>query len=198
MTGEPSVRCLWLAGRRRNQDPIIAALEERLALWSQIPVVHQEDLQVLRYSPGEKFDPHYDMFGRVMTVIMYLMGACCMRHMPAWCGVVSCGAHAARGAAARGVMLHRRPQWRRIQRLACPCLALPCMVPCIHVRMVRCGLPALHCNQRGVQPPPPPATSTSLSSSPPPPPTPPLHATPPRVLACVAPQTRSPAAKPSS
>jgi len=34
--------------RRRNSDPIIAAIEKRVALWTQLPVSHQEDMQVGR------------------------------------------------------------------------------------------------------------------------------------------------------
>ena len=35
---------------RRNQDPIIMAIENRVALWTHLPVVYQEDMQV-----GEAF-----------------------------------------------------------------------------------------------------------------------------------------------
>eukprot|EP00798_Chlamydomonas_sp_ICE-L_P026245 gene26245-17344_t len=35
----------------RNQDPVMAAMENRLAVWSQLPPSHQEDTQVLRYGP---------------------------------------------------------------------------------------------------------------------------------------------------
>eukprot|EP00983_Pelagomonas_calceolata_P049628 1141602-Pelagomonas_calceolata.AAC.2 len=31
---------------RRNTDPIISAIEKRVALWTQLPVSHQEDMQV--------------------------------------------------------------------------------------------------------------------------------------------------------
>lgn len=31
---------------RRLQDPVIAAVEARVAAWTHLPVVHQEDLQV--------------------------------------------------------------------------------------------------------------------------------------------------------
>ena len=34
------------AAHRRNQDAVITAIEERLAVWSQLPPSHQEDMQV--------------------------------------------------------------------------------------------------------------------------------------------------------
>ncbi|KAG2444390.1 hypothetical protein HXX76_001143 [Chlamydomonas incerta] len=58
---------------KRNQDPVIAAVEKRLALWSALPVSHQEDMQVLRYGPTNKYGPHIDGLGRVATVLMYLV-----------------------------------------------------------------------------------------------------------------------------
>ena len=41
---------LW--SPRRNHDPVIAKIEQRLSMWSQLPPSHQEDMQVLRY--GER------------------------------------------------------------------------------------------------------------------------------------------------
>ncbi|KXZ48812.1 hypothetical protein GPECTOR_25g397 [Gonium pectorale] len=58
---------------RRNQDPVIAAIEERLALWSHLPASHQEDMQVLRYGVTNKYGPHIDGLERVATVLMYLV-----------------------------------------------------------------------------------------------------------------------------
>lgn len=58
---------------RRNQDPIITAIEERLALWSHLPASHQEDMQVLRYGPTNKYGAHIDGLERVATVLMYLV-----------------------------------------------------------------------------------------------------------------------------
>lgn len=58
---------------RRNQDPVIKAIEQRLAIWSQLPASHQEDMQVLRYGPTNKYGPHIDGLERVATVLMYLV-----------------------------------------------------------------------------------------------------------------------------
>jgi len=57
----------------RNQDSVISAVEERLAVWSQLPPSHQEDMQVLRYGPTNKYGPHMDGLGRVMSVLIYLI-----------------------------------------------------------------------------------------------------------------------------
>jgi len=59
----------------RYQDAVVAALEERVAAWTGIPVSHQEDLQVLRYAPGQQYRPHMDSNGRICTVLVYLVGA---------------------------------------------------------------------------------------------------------------------------
>ncbi|EFJ42276.1 hypothetical protein VOLCADRAFT_67269 [Volvox carteri f. nagariensis] len=59
---------------RRAQDPVIMAIEERLALWSHMPPSHQEDMQVLRYGRTNKYGPHIDGLERVATVLMYLVG----------------------------------------------------------------------------------------------------------------------------
>lgn len=37
-----------LVSCRRNQDGVIKAIEERLAVWTGLPPSHQEDMQVLR------------------------------------------------------------------------------------------------------------------------------------------------------
>ncbi|KAG2500412.1 hypothetical protein HYH03_001982 [Edaphochlamys debaryana] len=58
---------------RRRFDPVVAAVEERVALWSHLPVAHQEALQVLRYGVNDKYSPHFDAAGRVATVLMYLV-----------------------------------------------------------------------------------------------------------------------------
>eukprot|EP00798_Chlamydomonas_sp_ICE-L_P021598 gene21598-28597_t len=58
---------------RRNQDSVISAIEQRLAVWSQLPPENQEDMQVLRYGPTNKYGPHLDGLGRVMSVLIYLV-----------------------------------------------------------------------------------------------------------------------------
>lgn len=39
---------------------MIAAIEQRIADWTQLPPSHQEPMQVLRYNDGQKYDEHYD------------------------------------------------------------------------------------------------------------------------------------------
>ncbi|KAL0348736.1 UNVERIFIED_CONTAM: putative prolyl 4-hydroxylase 4 [Sesamum angustifolium] len=66
----------------KAKDPIVAGIEEKIATWTFLPQENGEDIQVLRYEPGQKYDPHYDYFAdkvniargghRVATVLMYL------------------------------------------------------------------------------------------------------------------------------
>jgi prolyl 4-hydroxylase len=71
----------------RAENPLIAAIEARIAKLLQWPVEHGENLQILRYPPGAQYLPHYDYFDpaqpgtvallkrggqRVATLIMYL------------------------------------------------------------------------------------------------------------------------------
>ncbi|XP_059433700.1 probable prolyl 4-hydroxylase 4 [Corylus avellana] len=67
---------------RKAKDPIIAGIEDKLSTWTFLPKENGEDIQVLRYEPGQKYDPHYDYFAdkiniargghRTATVLMYL------------------------------------------------------------------------------------------------------------------------------
>jgi len=71
----------------RAENPLIAAIEARIANLLQWPATHGENLQILRYPPGAQYLPHYDYFEptaagtaellkrggqRVATLIMYL------------------------------------------------------------------------------------------------------------------------------
>lgn len=71
----------------RGENPIVARLEQRLATLLQWPLEFGEGLQILRYSPGAQYRPHYDYFDpgepgtptilrrggqRVATLVMYL------------------------------------------------------------------------------------------------------------------------------
>lgn len=71
----------------RGETPVIATLEARIAALLRWPVAWGEGLQVLRYSPGAQYRPHYDYFDpkepgtptilrrggqRVGTLVMYL------------------------------------------------------------------------------------------------------------------------------
>jgi prolyl 4-hydroxylase len=48
------------------EDEVVARIEQRVAEWSQTPVTHQEQLQVLRYGVGQKYSDHQDFFERSM------------------------------------------------------------------------------------------------------------------------------------
>ena len=59
----------------RYETPIIGNIQERVARWTKLNVSHQEDMQVLRYTKGQKYGAHYDSLGddtpRVATVLLY-------------------------------------------------------------------------------------------------------------------------------
>lgn len=64
------------------QDPIVEGIEDKIAAWTFLPKENGEDIQVLRYKHGEKYEPHYDYFTdnvntvrgghRYATVLLYL------------------------------------------------------------------------------------------------------------------------------
>jgi prolyl 4-hydroxylase len=71
----------------RGENPVVARLEQRIATLLQWPLEFGEGLQILRYSPGAQYRPHYDYFDpgepgtptilrrggqRVATLVMYL------------------------------------------------------------------------------------------------------------------------------
>ncbi|XP_071940336.1 prolyl 4-hydroxylase 2-like isoform X2 [Coffea arabica] len=66
----------------KGKDPIVAGIEEKIATWTFLPQENGEDIQVLHYEYGQKYDPHYDYFAdkvniargghRIATVLMYL------------------------------------------------------------------------------------------------------------------------------
>ncbi|OVA04395.1 Metridin-like ShK toxin [Macleaya cordata] len=66
----------------KGKDPIVAHIEDKLAAWTFLPKENGEDIQVLRYEHGQKYDAHYDYFldkvniarggHRLATVLMYL------------------------------------------------------------------------------------------------------------------------------
>lgn len=65
---------------RRQQDVTVSAIEAKVARWVNIPAVHAEDMQVLRYGVGQEYKPHMDTLHaedagpRVATVLIYLNG----------------------------------------------------------------------------------------------------------------------------
>ncbi|KAK3011359.1 hypothetical protein RJ639_012068 [Escallonia herrerae] len=66
----------------KAKDPIVAGIEDKIATWTFLPKDNGEDIQVLRYEHGQKYDPHFDYFTdkvniargghRIATVLMYL------------------------------------------------------------------------------------------------------------------------------
>ncbi|MCU6708731.1 2OG-Fe(II) oxygenase [Paenibacillus sp. J5C_2022] len=64
-----------------EQNATVAVIERRISAIMNIPIVHGDGLQVLRYTPGQEYKPHYDYFAatsrssannRISTLIMYL------------------------------------------------------------------------------------------------------------------------------
>jgi prolyl 4-hydroxylase len=45
-----------------GEDPVIEAIERRIALVTNLPVDNGEGLQILRYVDGQKYEPHHDFF----------------------------------------------------------------------------------------------------------------------------------------
>ncbi|KAA8548542.1 hypothetical protein F0562_000191 [Nyssa sinensis] len=42
----------------KGKDPIVASVEDKIATWTFLPKENGEDIQVLRYEHGQKYDPH--------------------------------------------------------------------------------------------------------------------------------------------
>ncbi|GAB4832180.1 Probable prolyl 4-hydroxylase 7 [Ancistrocladus abbreviatus] len=67
---------------KEAQDEVVAGIEARIATWTFLPVENGEDMQILHYAYGQKYEPHFDYFydevnqeqggHRVATVLMYL------------------------------------------------------------------------------------------------------------------------------
>lgn len=66
----------------KRQDPVVTRIEERIAAWTFLPEENAENIQILRYEQGQKYEPHFDYFHdkvnqargghRYATVLMYL------------------------------------------------------------------------------------------------------------------------------
>ncbi|KAH0665957.1 hypothetical protein KY285_027163 [Solanum tuberosum] len=66
----------------KAKDPIVSGIEDKIATWTFLPKENGEEIQVLRYEEGQKYEPHYDYFvdkvniarggHRFATVLMYL------------------------------------------------------------------------------------------------------------------------------
>ncbi|WIA37133.1 hypothetical protein OEZ86_014096 [Tetradesmus obliquus] len=77
-----SIRTSSGAFLERGQDAVVRDIEQRIALWSMMPVDNGESMHVMRYNDGEKYDAHFDWFfdnssianggNRHATVLLYL------------------------------------------------------------------------------------------------------------------------------
>ncbi|CAN6180675.1 unnamed protein product [Urochloa humidicola] len=66
----------------KRQDPVVSRIEERIAAWTFLPEENAENIQILRYEHGQKYEAHFDYFHdkvnqaqgghRYATVLMYL------------------------------------------------------------------------------------------------------------------------------
>jgi len=66
----------------KAKDPIVSGIEDKISTWTFLPKENGEDMQVLRYEHGQKYDAHFDYFHdkvnivrgghRIATVLMYL------------------------------------------------------------------------------------------------------------------------------
>ncbi|KAG8100395.1 hypothetical protein GUJ93_ZPchr0013g35347 [Zizania palustris] len=66
----------------KRQDPVVSRIEKRIAAWTFLPEENAENIQILRYEHGQKYEPHFDYFQdkinqaigghRYATVLMYL------------------------------------------------------------------------------------------------------------------------------
>ncbi|KAG0521064.1 hypothetical protein BDA96_08G128900 [Sorghum bicolor] len=45
---------------KRGQDTIVRTIEQRIADYTSVPIENGEPLQVLHYTVGQKFEPHFD------------------------------------------------------------------------------------------------------------------------------------------
>ncbi|SFL49381.1 2OG-Fe(II) oxygenase superfamily protein [Paenibacillus sp. 1_12] len=64
-----------------EESETITRIEKRLSQIMNIPIEHSDGLQVLLYTPGQEYRPHYDFFAetsrasannRISTLVMYL------------------------------------------------------------------------------------------------------------------------------
>ncbi|MGM0887303.1 MAG: 2OG-Fe(II) oxygenase [Bacillota bacterium] len=66
---------------QENEYDIITKIEKRISTIMNIPVEHGEGIQILKYTPGQEYKPHFDFFtsssiaaknNRISTIILYL------------------------------------------------------------------------------------------------------------------------------
>lgn len=66
----------------KNKDKVVSRIEDKISVWTFLGKENGEQIQVLKYEEGEKYEPHYDYFQdkinqaqgghRIATVLMYL------------------------------------------------------------------------------------------------------------------------------
>lgn len=65
----------------RYETPMVSRIQDRVALMTRLPVLHQEDMQVLRYGKDQYYHKHTDSLPgdaagpRVATILIYLADA---------------------------------------------------------------------------------------------------------------------------
>ncbi|MEK3937428.1 2OG-Fe(II) oxygenase [Sporosarcina sp. FSL W7-1349] len=63
-----------------SENEMVARVERRISSIMNIPIEHGEGIQILQYTPGQQYKPHYDFFSstskvtnnRISTLVMYL------------------------------------------------------------------------------------------------------------------------------
>ncbi|KAK3250164.1 hypothetical protein CYMTET_40448 [Cymbomonas tetramitiformis] len=80
------IRTSWGTYLTEDDSEVVRTVNEKVAKFSMLPASHGEQLQVLRYTDGQKYDAHWDQFDnpvvhkalfdnggqRVATVLLYL------------------------------------------------------------------------------------------------------------------------------
>lgn len=75
---EDSYRTSYGTFLKRNSDPVVQAVDARVANWVRIPEINGEDMQILRYDVDQYYKKHFDGLQddvagpRVATVLLYL------------------------------------------------------------------------------------------------------------------------------
>ncbi|MDR0136657.1 2OG-Fe(II) oxygenase [Metabacillus idriensis] len=66
---------------QENENDTISKIEKRISAIMNIPIEHGDGIQILKYSPGQEYKPHFDFFtssskviknNRISTLVMYL------------------------------------------------------------------------------------------------------------------------------
>lgn len=58
---EDPIRTSFQTFLTRGSDPVLSRVEERIAQFVGVPAYHGEDMQILRYQNGQKYDDHHDI-----------------------------------------------------------------------------------------------------------------------------------------